>query len=93
MARTRRPRTSTDRTLLAFGAAWCPPWRLLRAALDQLAADGVSVQVVDVDEDPAAAERHRVAVVPTVLVMAGGAERRRVTGAVSRDRLRELVRS
>jgi thioredoxin-like negative regulator of GroEL len=78
---------------MAFGAAWSPPWRLLAAALADLAAEGVTVETIDVDADPAAAERHRITTVPTILVMAGGGERRRVTGAVSPAQLRQLVRS
>lgn len=91
MTRPRRRSPAPARTLLAFGAAWSPPWRLLRAGIEALASDEVRVQCVDVDEDPATAERYRVITVPTVLILVDGKERRRVTGAVSPAALKEMV--
>lgn len=75
-------------SLLAFGARWCAPWLLLQPALERLEQDGVTIRRVDVDEDEAAAERHRVISLPTLIVMRGGEERRRLLGAVSESDLR-----
>ena len=81
--------------LLAFGAAWSVPWRLLRPVLDDLAGDPLAecqVQPVDVDADPGLADRHRVVSVPTfVIVDPAGNETRRVTGAVSPGELTALA--
>ena len=79
-------------SLMAFGATWVAPWQLLAAVLDRLEADGVGVTRVDVDEDEAAAERHRIVSLPTLLVLRGGEERRRLLGAVSEDELRRHLR-
>jgi thioredoxin-like negative regulator of GroEL len=78
--------------LMVFGARWAAPWIPLQGALDRIAADGIEVERVDIDENDAAAERHRIISVPTVLVLRGEQERRRVTGAVSEADLRSLLR-
>lgn len=90
--RTRRKAPAPQWSLRAFGATWCPVWPLLRTELDKLTADGLKVDVVDVDDDPAAAEEHRIIVLPTILILRDGSERRRITGAVSRDELKAAVR-
>lgn len=81
--------------LLAFGASWSVPWRLLSPVLDDLAGDPLAeckVQVVDVDTDPGLADHHRVVSVPTfVIVDPTGNETRRVTGAVSPGELTALA--
>ena len=75
-------------SLQAFGAPWCAPWELLGGVLDTLEADGVPVERIDVDADPQAAERHRILILPTILVLRDGTERRRILGAVSLAELR-----
>lgn len=93
--RTRRARpaakAATTWSLVAFGAAWCAPWPLLHPVLEQIDADGVPVEFVDVDRDAAAAERYRVVTLPTLVVLRDGTERRRITGAVSAGELRGFV--
>lgn len=60
---------------------------MLRPHLDSLSHDGVTVDMIDVDEDPAAAERHRIISLPTILVMRGTEERRRIVGATNGQEL------
>lgn len=75
----------------AFGSAWCPVWSLLCTSLQELTADGIRVELVDVDADPIAAERARIVVLPTVLLLRDGSERRRVLGATSAGHVRQLI--
>lgn len=79
--------------MIAFGAAWCPPWRALDDVLADLADDrrADAVAVVDVDERPDLADRFDVAVLPTFVRVDAGAEQRRLTGAVGRAQLAALA--
>jgi thioredoxin 1 len=77
--------------LLCFGARWAPPWVLLQPALDRLAAAGADIRRVDLDLDPVAAEQHRIITVPTLIVLRGTVERRRILGAVSEAELHDLL--
>lgn len=84
-------RTRTGRSLLAFGAPWCTPWTILSPDLDALAADTKAVTRINVDEDPGTAEHYRVVSLPTFVILEGGTERRRLTGAVSLEELRDAL--
>ena len=61
--------------LADFWATWCGPCRMLAPTIDELAADFEGRAVVckvDVDENPALAERYRVMNIPTLLVFKNG---------------------
>jgi thioredoxin 1 len=75
--------TLTGTVLLAFGARWCGPWRLLTPVLERLRTDGHQVLTVDVDEHPGFADRWAVVSLPTFVVVRDGSEIRRWLGAVS----------
>lgn len=91
MSRTRDTETGEPVTLTAFGAPWCAPWHLIQPMLDRLEADGITVRRVDVNADPAEAEKHRVISLPTLILSRGEQERRRVLGAISEAELRSLI--
>jgi thioredoxin 1 len=80
-----------DLSLLAFGASWCGPWQLLQPIFARIEADGTAIRRVDVDTDEATAERFRVISLPTIVVLRGGDERRRVMGAISESELKGLL--
>lgn len=85
---------SAGAVLYAFGATWSVPWRLLAGELAELAGDPLAecqVRVVDVDAEPALADRWRVVSIPTFLVLERGEEKRRVVGAVSAGELTALA--
>jgi thioredoxin-like negative regulator of GroEL len=63
-----------------YTASWCLPWRVVEKQLGEALS---RIVLVNVDEDPDAADQARVAVLPTVVArFKSGAETRR-TGAVS----------
>lgn len=78
------------RVLLAFGARWCVPWVLLAPVLTKLEEGGTNVIRVDVDDEAGLAERYRITVLPTFLLLEGGNERKRLLGAVGEKELRKL---
>ena len=65
-------------------AAWCGPCRMVAPVLDQLAvahAGVLKVVKVDVDANPALAQRFQAQSIPLLLVMTGGQVRERIVGA------------
>jgi thioredoxin 1 len=74
--------------LIDFWASWCGPCRALAPTIEELAkeyAGRVFVGKLDVDDNPAAAERFQVFSIPTVLVMKEGKEVDRIVGCVPKD--------
>jgi thioredoxin 1 len=77
--------------LVDFTAAWCPPCRVMKPVLAELAAerDDLRVVQVDVDEHQAAAARYEVLSMPTFVLFRGGAPVLRLVGARPKRRLVE----
>jgi thioredoxin 1 len=80
---------SEQPVLVDFTAAWCPPCRVMKPVLDELAAERDDLRVVqlDVDEHQAAAARYEVLSMPTFLLFRGGAPVLRLVGARPKRRL------
>lgn len=76
--------------VLDFYQASCPPCRVLEPRLERVAqqyAGAISVYRVDVDNDLAVAERFGVMSLPTVLVVKGGQEVKRLDGLITEGQL------
>jgi len=71
-------------TVFDFTAAWCGPCRMLDKVLEPLAAElrgRVRFAAVDVDREPALAQRLLVKSMPTLVVWRDGREVGRIVGA------------
>lgn len=71
-------------TMVDFTARWCPPCRVLGALLAALAAEYAGrarFVAIDVDDEPALAERFGVRAMPTLVVWRDGREVGRVVGS------------
>jgi thioredoxin 1 len=76
--------------LVEFGAAWCPPCRMLAPVLDEVADERSShlrVLTVDVDANPLTQARYGVMSLPTLLLFVGGKPVRQAIGFMSKGRL------
>jgi thioredoxin len=76
--------------LVDFWADWCGPCKMLAPVLDEIAIEGsdrVKVAKVDVDENPALAERFGIQSIPTLLYFTGGQLRHQLVGVVSKRRI------
>ena len=83
---------STAPVLLDLWADWCGPCHMLAPTIDQLStemAGRVKVAKLNIDENPATADRFGVRSIPTLLVLKGGAEVDRLVGVQPKQ---EIVR-
>lgn len=80
--------------LVEFGAAWCPPCRILAPVLDEVAGERASrlrIVTVDVDANPVTQGRYGVMSLPTLLIFAAGKPVRQVIGFMSKGRLLAFI--
>ena len=81
---------SPDPMLVDFGAMWCAPCRQMIPIVQQVAAalEGrVRFYSVDVQAHPELKERFDAKAIPTFVVFRDGAERHRIVGKLSFERL------
>jgi thioredoxin 2 len=75
-------------------APWCGPCRMVGPIVDELAtelAGKIRVAKLNVDDNPATAERFDVRSIPTLLVMVNGREVDRIVGALPKAQIRQRL--
>ena len=80
----------SDRPVLVdFTAAWCPPCRVMKPVLAELADERDDLRVVqlDVDADQRTAAEYGVLSMPTFILFKDGREVQRLVGARPKRRL------
>jgi thioredoxin 1 len=80
--------------LVDFWAEWCGPCKIVAPILEDIAGeqvDKLTIAKLNVDENPAVAQRYGVMSIPTLVLFVDGAEKRRLVGAMpKRNILMEL---
>lgn len=80
--------------LLDAWAPWCGPCRAIAPAIEQLAAElagRIRVAKLNVDDNPATANRFAIRSIPTMLVMVGGREIDRIVGSQPKAAIQERL--
>jgi thioredoxin-like negative regulator of GroEL len=73
--------------ILRFSAEWCQPCKMLAKNID---AAGITlpIEYIDVDEQGDLAAQYKIRGVPTLVLVEGGQEVKRVSGVKTVDELR-----
>ena len=78
-----------------YWAEWCGPCRMVAPVLEQIAgehADKIEVVKLNIDENPAVAQRYGIMAIPTMNVFSGGEVVKQIVGAKPKSAmLRELA--
>lgn len=80
--------------LVDFWAPWCGPCRMIAPIVESLADDyqgRLSVAKLNVDENPATAERYQVMGIPTLILFKGGEPIERIVGYLPKEELQRRV--
>jgi thioredoxin 2 len=80
--------------LIDFWAPWCAPCRIVAPSVERLSqelAGQMKVAKLNTDLAPSLQERFGIRGIPTLVLMDGGRERDRVTGAMNLNALRQWV--
>ena len=81
--------------LVDFWANWCGPCRALAPTIQELAKEyngKALVGKLDVDENPATAERFQVFSIPTMIVFKDAMEAERLVGLCSKTRISDTLK-
>ena len=77
--------------LVDFWATWCGPCMRQGPIVEELAGEGYSVGKVDVDQEPALAQKFQVMSIPTLIIFKDGKEAKRLVGLTANDTLKALM--
>ena len=80
--------------LIDFWANWCGPCRALAPTIEELAKENsgkILIGKLDVDENPATAERFQVFSIPTMILFKDGKETERLVGLCPKSRIADTI--
>ncbi len=83
--------SSGETVLLDFSASYCGPCQQMLPLVRQLEAQGHPVRTVDIQQQPALAQKHNVGPIPCFVMLVDGKEVDRQLGATSRERLMQML--
>jgi thioredoxin 1 len=85
---------SSKPVLVDFWAQWCTPCRMLAPTVEAVAeqfSSTASVVKLNVDDNPATAQRYGIKGIPTLILFREGKEVERVVGATSKESITRMI--
>jgi thioredoxin 1 len=86
--------SSPQLVLLDFGAKWCGPCKALAPIVAEVATEylgKVKVGKIDVDAEPALANKYNVVAYPTLIILKEGKQVDQIVGLISKKELQEKL--
>ncbi|AEA44874.1 rhodanese-like domain-containing protein [Fluviicola taffensis] len=81
-----------DKTILIdIGAEWCPPCKKMKPIIEELEQEGIVILKIDGGAQTQLAKDLKAETFPTFIVYRNGIESKRVSGACSKTKLKELL--
>src|SRR5438105_6331399 len=81
---------ATGPVVVDFWAEWCGPCKMIAPALDEIAGSlegKVTIVKLNVDENPATAQKYGIMSIPTLMIFKNGEIASRQLGAAAKDKL------
>lgn len=79
-----------DKRVLRFTASWCGPCKMLAKTLEDIKTD-VPISVYDIDENTDYAVEYGIRGVPTLVMLNGNTEVKRLVGMTTQNKLEEWL--
>lgn len=79
--------------LLKFGAVWCAPCKQMQPILEKLEKDVNSIDMysVDIDSGSELVNKFNISSVPTIIILNGGVEVKRIVGFQPYQKLKQFI--
>lgn len=77
--------------LLKFSASWCGPCQALSMTLKESDDWGIEIKEIDIDDELDLAAKYGIRSVPTMIIVEGDKEIKRMTGAQPKSKIVEFI--
>ena len=85
---------SNEPVVVDFWAEWCGPCKMIAPALEEIAGslgDKVKIVKLNVDENPATAQKYGIMSIPTLMIFKNGEMAARQVGAAPKQKLEQWI--